>query len=275
MCECGIIPIMRRLLRKGVPLSVCVCYMLAGPIINIVVILSTIAAFSGKVAIAPDGTKYDIAIPFMLMRVGFGYLTACLTSIVVEWQYRIHGNALLAPLAIQDTQAHEPLDFEKNHPPRRRTWSQSIGNITETAMHDFIDIMAFLVLGAFIAAIARLILPGLKIEEIIRNHPVVAIAVMMALAIAFCLCSEADAFVAASFQPVGLWPLAAKLAFLTLGPMLDFKLYFMYTRVFRKRLIFTIILCVVVQVFCYALVVHYTLPSWFTDTPPQAASSGR
>src|SRR6516162_5096996 len=47
MCECGIIPVMRRLLRKGVPLSCCVAYLLAGPIINVVVMLSTWAAFSG------------------------------------------------------------------------------------------------------------------------------------------------------------------------------------------------------------------------------------
>src|SRR5438093_7951388 len=47
MCECGIIPVMRRLLRKGVPLSCCVCYMLAGPIINVVVMLSTYVAFWG------------------------------------------------------------------------------------------------------------------------------------------------------------------------------------------------------------------------------------
>src|SRR5437763_63655 len=47
MCECGIVPVMRRLLRKGLPLSCCVCYMLAGPIINVVVISSTYAAFSG------------------------------------------------------------------------------------------------------------------------------------------------------------------------------------------------------------------------------------
>ncbi|HEV3204008.1 MAG TPA: permease, partial [Gemmataceae bacterium] len=48
MCECGIIPVMRRLLRKGVPLSCCVCYVLGGPIINVVVMLSTYVAFSGK-----------------------------------------------------------------------------------------------------------------------------------------------------------------------------------------------------------------------------------
>src|SRR5262249_18340706 len=47
MCECGIIPVMRRLLRKGLPLSCCVAYLLAGPIINLVVMLSTYWAFSG------------------------------------------------------------------------------------------------------------------------------------------------------------------------------------------------------------------------------------
>ena len=51
--------------------------------------------------------------------------------------------------------------------------------------------------------------------------------------------------------------LVLKLAFLVLGPMLDLKLYMMYTRVFRPRLIWTIILCVVVQVFLYTLIVHY------------------
>ena len=49
---------------------------------------------------------------------------------------------------------------------------------------------------------------------------------------------------------------AAKLAFLVLGPMLDFKLYFMYTRVFQTRLIWTIFLSVIVQVFVYSYAVH-------------------
>jgi uncharacterized membrane protein YraQ (UPF0718 family) len=263
MCECGIIPVMRRLLRKGVPLSVCVCYMLAGPIINIVVVLSTLAAFSGQ-DIPLDGDRVlPLNVAFTGFRVGLGYIVACLTSIVVEWQFRKYGNALLAPLAIADTQAHEPLDTEGGAPPR--SWSERISNITETAIHDFIDIMAFLVLGAFIAAMARLILPSLGVEDALRRGPVVAILVMMALAVAFCLCSEADAFVAANFQPVGLWPYAAKIAFLTLGPMLDFKLYFMYTRVFRKRLIVTIILCVVVQVFCYSVVLHYVSEAWLNE----------
>jgi uncharacterized membrane protein YraQ (UPF0718 family) len=69
-----------------------------------------------------------------------------------------------------------------------------------------------------------------------------------------CLCSEADAFVAASF--ISLRP-ASKLAFLVLGPMLDFKLYMMYTRVFRPRLIWTIIISVIIQVFIYSVLTHF------------------
>jgi uncharacterized membrane protein YraQ (UPF0718 family) len=49
---------------------------------------------------------------------------------------------------------------------------------------------------------------------------------------------------------------AAKLSFLVLGPMLDFKLYLMYTRVFRPRLIWTIFLSVIVQVYVYCYIFH-------------------
>jgi len=111
------------------------------------------------------------------------------------------------------------------------------------------------VLGAAIAAFARIIIPMIGVEDWIKGSPVVAILLMMGFAVAFCLCSEADAFVAANFQT--FWPPASKLAFLVLGPMLDIKLYLMYTRVFRTRLIFTIILCVVTQVFVYSMIVHY------------------
>jgi uncharacterized membrane protein YraQ (UPF0718 family) len=49
-------------------------------------------------------------------------------------------------------------------------------------------------------------------------------------------------------------------AFLVLGPMMDIKLYLMYTRVFRSRLIITIVTAVVVQVFVYTLLLYYLWP---------------
>jgi uncharacterized membrane protein YraQ (UPF0718 family) len=88
--------------------------------------------------------------------------------------------------------------------------------------------------------------------------PTVSILLMMGLAILFCICSEADAFVVANFP--GIWPPAAKLAFLVLGPMFDLKLMVMYTRIFRKRLIITVVLAVMVQIFVYSLAVHYLWP---------------
>src|SRR5262245_65393852 len=92
MCECGIIPVMRRLIRKGVPLSSCTAYLLAGPIINVVVMLSTFVAFSG----IPETTATQSGVMIHQMnnvwmtslRLGLGYLVAVGTSLIVEWQYR-------------------------------------------------------------------------------------------------------------------------------------------------------------------------------------------
>ena len=72
MCECGIVVVMRRLLRKGLPLSCCIAYMLAGPIINVVVILSTWVAFY----------NHKIAPEVVGLRVGLGFVTACITALV-------------------------------------------------------------------------------------------------------------------------------------------------------------------------------------------------
>jgi uncharacterized membrane protein YraQ (UPF0718 family) len=255
MCECGIIPVMRRLLRKGVPLSSCTAYLLAGPIINVVVMLSTLVAFSGiaeSVKLPSGEVTYQMGSAWMTsLRLGLGYLVAVGTSLIVEWQYRKHGNSLLMPLARPP--AKPELANGEEAAEIRLPWSKRINAIAETALHDFVDIMVFLILGALLAASVRLFWPPEEVAQMSAGQPLLAIVVMMGLAVALCLCSEADAFVAASFST----PPASKLAFLTLGPMLDFKLYAMYTRVFRPRLIWTIFGSVIVQVFVYATIAHY------------------
>jgi uncharacterized membrane protein YraQ (UPF0718 family) len=261
MCECGIIPVMRRLLRKGLPLSCCVAYMLAGPIINFVVMLATAVAFRGMET-AETGTgrlAHQMGGAWMMsMRMILGFLVAFGTGLVVEWQYRRHGIKLLSPRAQPDIKGTPATSDNGLAITTRKSVFQRLSSISETALHDFVDIMAFLVLGALLAALTRQVLSHDDVDQMSRNYPVFAILIMMGLAIVLCLCSEADAFVAASFTT--LQP-AAKLAFLVLGPMLDFKLYMMYTRVFSTRLIWTIITCVVVQVFAYSLLTHYAWES--------------
>jgi uncharacterized protein len=193
-----------------------------------------------------------------------GYIVAVLTSLVVERQFRIHGNNLMTPMVVADLQANKKEDDEHQGPPR--TVAQRISNICETSLHDFVDITVFLIIGALLAAFTRQILTvtGFDVASMSQQYPFLIILVMMALAIVLCLCSEADAFVAASFTMV---PSAAKLGFLVLGPMLDFKLYMMFTRVFRPRLMWTIIPSVVVLVFIFSNLMHLFLQNipleWF------------
>jgi uncharacterized membrane protein YraQ (UPF0718 family) len=264
MCECGIIPIMRRLIRKGVPLSACTAYLLAGPIINVVVMGSTMTAFLNQEQFSTPAVRQMGSWWMTGMRMGLGYLTAVGTSLIVEWQYRRYGNKLLTPLAMPPAKLAS--DQEDNGDPangQQKSWAQRLGNVSGTALHDFVDIMVFLIIGAFISALAGLLFSHDEIERFGHFYPVVAILSMMAMAVLLCLCSEADAFVAASYTKLAP---AAKLAFLTLGPMLDLKLYFMYTRVFRPRLIWTIFTASAVQVFVYTVAVHY-IWQYFTQMP--------
>jgi uncharacterized membrane protein YraQ (UPF0718 family) len=258
MCECGILVVMRRLLRKGLPLSCCIAYMLAGPIINVVVIISTWAAFEG----------HGIAREVVGLRVGMGFVVACLTAMIVHVQYLKHGNALLTNIAIPAANASAPpvqvvetAPEEESTPTQKRTVGDRLSNISATAMHDFVDITLFLTLGAVLAATAKLFISPSEVETLSREQPFLAIPAMMLLAVLMCLCSEADAFVAASFTNMHL---SAKVAFLVLGPMLDLKLLLMYTRVFRRRLIVTIATSVVVLVFVFCMGLHllYQANGW-------------
>jgi uncharacterized protein len=256
MCECGIVPVMRRLLRKGLPLGTCIAYMLAGPIINVIVISSTAVAFG------PHG----IGTQMVVLRVGLGFIVAVITASIVQRQYQKYGNSLLTPLAApQPAKAAIPLEQLEQaqvHPSElrageKRPFFQRLSNISETALHDFIDIMVFLTLGACIAALAKGYFTPDMVQDLSEGYPALAILGMMVMAVVMCLCSEADAFVAASFTT--LHP-SAKIAFLVLGPMFDFKLLLMFTRVFRRRIIVTIVVAVSVQVFVYSMAVHYLWP---------------
>ncbi len=298
MCECGIVPVMRRLLGKGLPLSCAVAYMLAAPIINPVVIASTWAAFSGDRRLETGGDGLT-SVEMTSLRVSLAFITAFIVGLVVEFRVRKHGAGnLVKPIHGRghhhdhEHHHHEHGEHEHQHGPEcehehghdhgekgdgqavavqelpmarvhdaaatpeleKKTLSQRLTSISETALHDFKDITVFLILGAFLASVVRT-LDVMEAMPQLTANPLLAAPVMMVLAILLCLCSEADAFVAANLVAI---PLAGKLAFLVLGPMLDLKLYFMYTRVFRRRLIWTIIPTVAGTVLILSIAAHYT-----------------
>ncbi len=250
MCECGIVVVMRRLLRKGLPLSCCIAYMLAGPILNVVVLLSTYYAFKTHEI---DGVP--IGFDMVIMRAGLGFLIATTTGVIVYLLSLKSGPAaMVTASAMPPKPTLLPLTEDGEViPPKPKSIVKRLSNISSTALHDFMDITVFLILGAILAACVKLYLQAGTIEQISQEQPIIAIPLSMLVAVLMCLCSEADAFVAASFTKMAV---SAKISFLVLGPMLDLKLLMMFTRVFKAKLIAIIVVCTVTQVFLYSMLVH-------------------
>src|SRR5205085_2104646 len=179
MCECGIIVVMKRLLRKGLPLSVCVSYVLAGPIINVVVLMSTYVAFNPS---DPAFRIFGGPLNVVLLRAGLGYVVAFFTALIVHWQEtRVGAFALLAPSVTKGLKVVLSDADDGDQGPR--AWGQRINNITQPALNDFIDIVAFLVLGAFIAAAGRMLLEQSNLVGLLEQNIAIAILLMMAIAV--------------------------------------------------------------------------------------------
>lgn len=213
VCECGIVPVVRRLMRKGLPVSCGITYMLAAPIVNPLVILSTLAAFRGQGA-------WEMTI----LRFALGLSVA----IVVGWVC-----SYFAPFSILRPGLLGPEgDLEHHHDPGCGMLDR-LQNIATVAVRDFLDVAVYFVIGA---AAASLFSTAVNQEVILplASNPPLAIASLMGLASVLSVCSTTDAFIAATLTT---FPMAAKLAFLVFGPMFDFKLLFLYGSAFSKRFV--------------------------------------
>lgn len=216
VCECGIVPVVRRLLTKGLPVSCGVTYMLAAPIVNPLVILSTLAAFRGQGAVE-----------MTVLRFAVGLSVAVFAGWVVSF---------FSPISILRRGLLPPHAPEGDHPGHRgegRGILERFQNVASVASRDFLDVAVYFVIGA---AAASLFTTAVNQEVILplAANPPLAIASLMALASVLSVCSTTDAFIAATLTT---FPMAAKLAFLVFGPMLDFKLLFLYGAAFSKRFI--------------------------------------
>lgn len=214
VCECGIVPVVRRLLRKGLPVSCGITYMLAAPIVNPLVILSTLPAFRGQGALEMTS-----------LRLTLGIAVAVTAGLVCT---------RFAPFSILRPGVLAP--GEGDHHPHHDAGTGICGrlaNVAATATRDFLDVSVYFVLGAAAAALFGTAVNQEIILPLSTNLPL-SIASLMGLASVLSVCSTTDAFIAATLTS---FPMAAKLAFLVFGPMLDFKLLFLYGAAFSKRFI--------------------------------------
>lgn len=214
VCECGIVPVVRRLLRKGLPVSCGITYMLAAPIVNPLVILSTLAAFRGQGALE-----------MTLLRFALGVTVAVMAGLICT---RFAPFSILRPGLF----GPEVGDHHHHHSPGNGIMGR-FSNVASTSTKDFLDVSVFFVLGAAAAALFGTAVNQEIILPLASNLPL-SIASLMGLASVLSVCSTTDAFIAATLTT---FPMASKLAFLVFGPMLDFKLLFLYGAAFSKRFI--------------------------------------
>jgi hypothetical protein len=232
MCECGVVPVIRRLMAKGLPTSNAITYMLAAPIVNPIVALSTYAAFRGQSPLQIVG-----------FRLGIGFVVAVIVGIVVHhlplrWVLR---QEVLASLA-----QPQGLSGGAGGPVSRRLW-----NALGTCVGDLLNMMVYFVLGAAAAATFNTAINQEVILPLALNDWL-ATGSMMGLAAVLSVCSTTDAFIAATFA---MFPTVAKLAFLVFGPMVDMKLIFIYSAAFRKRFVLALVvgLFVLIGLICIRL----------------------
>ena len=197
-CECASVPIAGALVRRGVTPAAALAFLLSAPAINPVVLAATSVAFPGH--------------PSMV----FGRLVASLmTSIAMGWIWLRLGRSDL--LRVPD---HGHL-----------AGMGRIDAFMTSMRHDLTQAGGFLVIGAFSAATLNVAVPQ-RWLHVVASHDVISIFSMALLAVVLSICSEADAFVAASLAQFSL---TSRLAFLVVGPMVDMKLFAMQVGAFGRR----------------------------------------
>jgi hypothetical protein len=217
ICECAIVPIMRRLVKKGVPIGVAITFLLATPIVNPVVLLSTYYAFSGDWA-------------YVLGRGGLGFIGAVIIGILMG---KVSGTeqVLKETSELSCSCGHDHNHIPDHHTP---TFARRVHHILSHMSSEFIEVSKYLILGATIAAIMQTFVSRQWILGV-GNNIILSSVFMIILAYVLSLCSEADAFIAATFR--NLFPDAAIMAFLISGPMIDIKNTLMLLEGFKKTFV--------------------------------------
>ena len=196
-CECASVPVAGAMMRRGVTPAAALAFLLAAPAINPIVLTATAVAF-------PDNPEMVVA----------RFVASLLAACVMGWLWMRLGKT------------------EWLKPPSRPSFEGQgkAAAFWGSVRHDIVHAGGFLVLGAMAAATLKAVVPEEWLSAVADN-PVLAVLALAVLAVLLSICSEADAFVAASLSQFSL---TARLAFLVVGPMVDLKLFAMQAGTFGR-----------------------------------------
>ncbi len=258
VCECGNVPVARRLLVQGASPAMAIGYLLAAPTVNPIVFWATWTAFRDQPEV-------------VFLRVGFSLLIAVILGCVFSTQADLRpllqpsvarampttraqrlpqnrlGSEPVSNLLQSGTfllgKAGEPLRLDGggvqmaalvSNPMLTKSLPEKLRLMVDNMVQELRELGGILILGAAIAAVLQVAIPREAILGL-GQGPVTSILVMMGLAWIVSICATVDSFFALSFAST--FTSGSLLAFLVFGPMIDLKNIALLLSVFKGRAI--------------------------------------
>lgn len=221
-CECASVPVANGLMSRGVTPAAALAFLLSAPAINPIVLASTFVAFPGE--------------PMMVVA---RLLASLATAIIMGWLWLRFGKVQWLRIGPRD----------------HLTGVSSWHTFRLTTTHDFLHAGGFLVIGGLTAAVLNVVVPQEWLSAV-ADKPLLAILALAGLAVILSICSEADAFVAASLTEFSL---TAKLAFLVVGPMVDIKLISLQAGTFSRSFAVRFAPVTFIIAVCFSILVGWWL----------------
>ncbi|MFF2091790.1 permease [Paenibacillus sp. NPDC058174] len=224
LCECGMIPVVRRLIRKGMPAYIGIVYLIAGPVVNPIVFTSTYSAFRSAPIIAYS-------------RIGLAFVIAVIIGLLFYRFMRANPLKEEHPTVfIHEGAGH----YGSSSTPSagRASWGSRLSATLGHAADEFFEMGKYLIFGAMLTAIIQTFIDK-SVLTAVSDQPLFSYLFMMGFAFLLSLCSTSDAFIAASFN--GIFGTGPLLAFLVFGPMIDLKNTMMMLSAFKLKIVAALI----------------------------------
>jgi uncharacterized membrane protein YraQ (UPF0718 family) len=264
VCECGNVPVARRLISQGAPISVAVSFLMAAPTINPVVIWATWTAFRDQPEI-------------VVLRVVLSLLNAAIVAMLFSTQKdlreilqpniaialpspKIKAGAVPVGTFFLGEDRSQPLDLASYESSKSqfasRSLSDRLNQLLDNTLAEMRELGAILVMGSAIAAVIQVWVPRDIILGLGQGQ-VSSILAMMILAAIVSICSTVDAFFALSFAAT--FTSGSLLAFLVFGPTIDLKAIGLILTIFQKRAVIYMFLITALLTFLTCLFINFQI----------------
>jgi uncharacterized protein len=263
VCECGNVPVARRLIMQGVPMPVAIGFLLAAPTVNPIVIWSTWIAFRDRPEIVVLRVVFSLLIatiigyifsaqkdlkPILQPAIALGMIRAepkvSTGSSLLDGGDFMIGGAGMAPIRMTQDLIQPP----------KRSIRANLNLVLDNVVQELRELGGVLVLGSAVAAAIQTLTPRELIVSL-GEGPIISIVVMMLLAGSISICSTVDSFFALSFAAT--FTSGSLLAFLVFGPMFDLKSIGLMLSIFKPKAIFYIFAIATQLTFLLTLLVNF------------------